>query len=276
MNIKIESYINEMIAKMESNDIPLWDSGLIYSSKYNPISKTNYKGFNILLLSFFSNENFFVTFKQAQSKKLHIKAGSKSLPIVYFEFLKKIDKETGIEKSIPMLKYYNVFGWDCIEESEEKKKLTPESNSEIESISMPEIESYIANTKAIIKESSSGAYYKPSSDEIYIPEVKRYKTIQDRFHTIFHELLHWTGHESRLKRIDMILNFTEKDIYSKEELTAEIGSGVLSARFNIGNLDRETAYCKSWCKYLKDNKMQLISASNKALAGIEYLDGLQV
>jgi antirestriction protein ArdC len=84
------------------------------------------------------------------------------------------------------------------------------------------------------------------------------------YSTIFHELVHSTGHESRLNRT-FGARFGD-ELYSKEELVAEMGAAFLCAIAEIANehTDRNTtAYIQNWIARLEaDNRLIVHAAAN--------------
>jgi phage/plasmid primase-like uncharacterized protein/antirestriction protein ArdC len=78
-----------------------------------------------------------------------------------------------------------------------------------------------------------------------------------------HELCHWTGHPSRLKR-DLNHPFGS-DGYAAEELRACIASMLLSAELNIPhNLGRHDAYAPAWARLLEHNPLEVFRAARDA------------
>ena len=73
------------------------------------------------------------------------------------------------------------------------------------------------------------------------------------YSTLFHELVHSTGHESRLHR-----TFGDRfgdELYSKEELVAEMGAAFLCAIANEHTDRNTTAYIKFFaCLYRDDGR----------------------
>ena len=78
------------------------------------------------------------------------------------------------------------------------------------------------------------ACYSPANDTVGMPDRNRFKS-EDHYHaTLFHELVHSTGHEKRLKRASVMKrNGYGSDPYAKEELIAELGSAFLCGHANI-------------------------------------------
>ena len=62
------------------------------------------------------------------------------------------------------------------------------------------------------------------------------------------------------------MNYFGSGTYSREELIAEIGSTFLCNSCNIlsDTLDNSVAYIQNWLKFLKENKREIITASNHA------------
>ena len=65
----------------------------------------------------------------------------------------------------------------------------------------------------------------PLLDLVNLPNRERFNTTEECYCTAFHELSHATGHQSEANRkgITEAVNFA-KDVYSKEELIAELGA----------------------------------------------------
>ena len=66
---------------------------------------------------------------------------------------------------------------------------------------------------------SDHAWYSPSSDQVGIPARDKFASSEEYYSTLFHELVHSTGHRSRLHReqFDNPVRFGSES-YSKEEL----------------------------------------------------------
>lgn len=92
--------------------------------------------------------------------------------------------------------------------------------------------------------------------------------------TLLHELVHWTGHASRLNR--ELRNRFGDDFYAMEELVAELGAAFLYADLGITNEPREdhAAYLRSWLYVLKQHRKALFTAGSKASAAADYLAAL--
>ena len=143
------------------------------------------------------------------------------------------------------------------------------------------VESYVANTKAIINHGGDRCFYRPDAD--YIQMVEKYQfnstnnstATQNYYSVLLHELTHWTGHKSRVNR-DLSGTFGD-DSYAFEELIAEMGAAVQCCMLGVTSKPKKESaqYIDSWKNKIKeepDTIIKVMSAVNKA---VSYLDKLQ-
>ena len=80
----------------------------------------------------------------------------------------------------------------------------------------------------ILEKLTDKAFYSPAFDYIQVPCKEQYQNVEEFYSTLFHEMVHSTGYKSRLDREDVkdCMYFGSEN-YSKEELTAELGSAFL-------------------------------------------------
>jgi antirestriction protein ArdC len=118
------------------------------------------------------------------------------------------------------------------------------------------------------------AYYDPQSDIVNVPQMSTFLSEEAYYSTLFHELIHSTGHEERIGRKGV----TEKIIfgsesYSQEELIAEIGACYLKgiAGIESGPTDNNIGYIQSWLKVFHGNKKMIVFASSHAQKAVDYI-----
>ncbi len=87
--------------------------------------------------------------------------------------------------------------------------------------------------------------------------------------TKLHELVHWSGHKSRLNR-DLNNRFGTQ-AYAAEELVAELGAAFLCAHLGVQGQLRHAAYIDSWLLLLKDDDRAIFTAASKASVAADYL-----
>ncbi|MDU1912596.1 zincin-like metallopeptidase domain-containing protein [Fusobacterium sp.] len=125
----------------------------------------------------------------------------------------------------------------------------------------------IAASMCPIKEvGQEQAYYSPSKDEIVLPLRESFKDSESFLSTALHEMIHSTGHESRLNR-DKGHMFGSPE-YAKEELIAELGSvflqGDLGIKLEGEHFQDHSNYLKSWIGALKEDYHELFRACIEA------------
>lgn len=283
MSINVyEMVTNRIIEQLENNIIP-WEkpwSGTI-DGAFNRISKKPYSILNQMLLKY---DNEYASFKQWQDLGGHIRKGEKSEMVVFWKMYpikEKQDDGTEIIKTIPLLKYINVFHISQVDGVEPlKQKIT----HDIEPIDKAEkILNDYWNRENITIEHVKGdkAFYSPMFDKIQLPLFEQFKQSEEYYSTAFHESVHSTMKESRCNRQEdrkgKVVSFSSEE-YSKEELVAEIGSAQL---MNIVGIEttksfrNSTAYIQSWLKVLRNDNKFIVSASSKAEKAVNYILGNQ-
>lgn len=273
-----EEITNRIIKQLENGNIP-WHkpwSG-IASGAYNRISKKPYSLLNQMLLM---HDGEYATYKQWSDIGGKIKKGEHAEMVVFWKIFEVEENNNGkVEKrSIPLLKYINVFHVSQVEGVE------PINGKPIEHNPIEEAEKiksdYARRENILINEIvSDRAFYSPMKDFIQVPCKEQYKDIMEFYSTLFHEMIHSTGHKDRLGRIDStkkIASFGNEE-YSKEELIAEIGSAFLMNHVGIETpktFKNSAAYIQSWLKVLRNDNRFIVSASSKAEKAMKYiLDG---
>lgn len=251
-----------------------------------------YTGINPLLINFFDGRpGEYITFKQCKAEGGSVKKGAKSVPIVYWNMVRKETDELDadgdkIVKIIPVLKHYNVFHVDDCEGIKPKFKpeprvikipnyvikpaegVTANFSAEAEAI----IADYISRAQTLTlqnKDDTNRAYYSPSRDLVSVPNIYQFKDSAEYYSTLFHELGHSTGHASRLNRFAGEAKNAAfgSESYSKEELVAEITSATILATIGLenGNTFRNSAaYVQGWATHIKNDPMMFVSAAGKA------------
>lgn len=283
MSINVyEMVTNRIIEQLENNIIP-WEKpwhGTI-DGAFNRVSKKPYSILNQMLLKYGGE---YASFKQWKDLGGHIRKGEHSEIIVFWKMYpikEKQDDGTEIIKTIPLLKYINVFHISQVDGVEPlKQKVT----HDIEPIDKAEkILNDYWNRENITIEHVKGdkAFYSPMFDKIQLPLFEQFKSSEEYYSTATHESVHSTMKTSRCNRQEdrkgKVVSFGSEE-YSKEELVAEIGSAQL---MNIVGIEttksfrNSTAYIQSWLKVLRNDNKFIVSASSKAEKAVNYILGIQ-
>jgi antirestriction protein ArdC len=107
-----------------------------------------------------------------------------------------------------------------------------------------------------------------------MPRLKTFKESDEYYGTLFHELIHSTGHTSRLNRKEVMENPKfGSEPYSLEELVAEIGSCYLKSftGLDITDMSDNAAYISSWLTVLKNDKRFILKASSRSQQAVECI-----
>lgn len=270
---------NRIISQLEQGNIPWmkpWTG--VKDGAFNRITKKPYSLLNQMLLQ---HDGEYATFKQWSELGGKIKKGEKSEIVVFWKMLKKEEINSHgekITKTIPLLKYISVFHISQVEGVEPLNKDELTVHEPIEEAEKIKRE-YVERENFLIQERiTNEAFYSPLRDFIQVPCKEQYVNLVEFYSTLFHEMVHSTGHMTRLNRFDensKLAAFGSED-YSKEELIAEIGSATL---MNIIGIETEktfknsTAYIQSWLKVLRDDNKFIVSASSKAEKAVRYILG---
>jgi len=277
MKKSVYEMITERIIEQLENGVIPWQkpwSGT-HSGAYNRISNKPYSLLNQMILK---HNGEYATFKQWSDLGGKIRKGEKS-EIVTFWKIQQIEEinEDGEKtiKQLPLLRYYNVFHISQVDGVEPKEQL---KISDLESIEEAEnIKNEYMNREhlKIFEKVTNKAFYTPTFDYIEVPCKEQYQNIEEFYSTLFHEMIHSTGHKSRLNRSDMqgiVRHGSEK--YSKEELTAELGSATLINMLGIEtekSFRNSSAYIQNWLQALKNDNKFIVSASSKAEKAVKYI-----
>jgi len=231
----------------------------------------DFTGFNLLWLYMLFGGGYFATMKQWNSVNARIKKGSKSIVVLrpIFKFEKRM--VNGVERKVSILigfTPYRVFSSDDVEGWE-----VPEVET-IEFTPIESAEALIRATGAQIEHTGSRALYIPSQDLIQSPAPEYYHSVQDYYATIMHEIIHWSGHKSRLDRFQEGSRF-QHNSYAFEELIAETGATFLCARLGIEQdqfiRDNHVKYVKGWLEIMRGDSKALSQACGKAQTAANYI-----
>jgi len=272
MNV-YEIITNRILEQLEKGVVP-WQKPWKTTMPRNLVSGKPYRGINILLLSLQDHGSaYWATFKQIKQAGGSVAKGSKSTPVVYWNMKEVEDKETGEKKEVPFMRYYRAFNLDQTEGIEKPE----EEQNEVEPLEACEnIVTGMPDKPAIFHNGMNRAYYSPVRDAIHLPLKSKFVSSGEYYSTLFHELIHSTGHSSRLNRkgITEMTSFGSEK-YSKEELIAEIGSAFLCGQARIENktINNSAAYVQSWLKELKSDKKLVVIAAAQAQKAVDWIYG---
>lgn len=265
-----EMITNQIIEKLKEGTVP-WKKPFRNGIAVNWKTQKKYRGINTILL----DGGEYLTFKQVKEAGGTVKKSSKSHIVIFWKMFDTKDKETDEKIKIPVLRYYRVFKvgeqTEGIEPKQELEKFNHDPIEEAEKIK----ENYFNSPS--ISYNPGGAWYKPFSDHVNVPPKEDFEEIDKYYSTLFHELVHSTGHQDRLNREGIIKhNSFGSKLYSKEELVAELGASMLCGVTGIDNetIDNSAAYIQSWLNALQNDHTLIVKASQQAQKASDHIQNI--
>jgi antirestriction protein ArdC len=216
-----------------------------------------------------------LTFRQALKLGGHVRKGEKGVTAVFADrFIPYRERQraaaTGDRPdAIPFLKRFTLFNADQCEDLPPGLAPPLQSLAQHQDCVLPQAEALIRATCADIRIGGNKAFYVPAADFIRVPPPAAYFETIDWHRTVFHELGHWTGHETRLKR-DMTGDFGSST-YAREELIAEISGAFICAALSIVPTVRHADYLGHWLEVLREDNRAIVRAASAASKAADYL-----
>ena len=250
----------------------------------NLMTDKRYRGVNVLLLSMQSwssgyTSDYWMTYKQASAKGGQVRKGEKGSLVTFWKLHETTDKQTGEEKTMPILRHYNAFNVEQIDGVEIPDAPVVESADPFRPLkAADQIVAGYQNPPKIAHDGGQRAFYRTKSDSVHLPEPDRFDCGENYYSTLFHELSHSTGHSSRLDRgLDSDPAPLGSLDYSREELVAEISAAFLCAACGISppTIEQSAAYLQGWLKVLKGDKRLVVSAAGAAQKSCDLILGEQ-
>ncbi|MBQ3395429.1 MAG: DUF1738 domain-containing protein, partial [Synergistaceae bacterium] len=165
------------------------------------ISGREYSGINTLILTVKGlqldggTDPRWMTFHQAEEHGLRVKKGAKGTHVTLWKPITEADEQDNSKVVAVVQRFFTVFHASQVEGIEE---YTPPPVNEIEAHETAE--KIISASNAEIIYGGGRAFYQPSTDTIHMPPKGDFISATGYYSTLLHELTHWTGHSSRLKR----------------------------------------------------------------------------
>jgi antirestriction protein ArdC len=265
MTSKVYAIVTDKIIAALESGCPPWRKPWQAGIPRNAVTKRPYSGINATLLNLSPySDPLWLTMKQANQSGGKIRKGERSSLVIFWKqntITQETDTGEITEKQIPILRYYLVFNIEQCDGLDlptlETRKVDVIAEAEAILASMP-------NPPSISYDGGDRAYYVPAQDSIHLPARSGFDSAGELYSTVFHELTHSTGHQSRLNRqtLTEVVPFGS-ETYSREELVAEFGAPFLCAHAGIENtIDNSASYINGWLRKLKsDPKLAILAAS---------------
>lgn len=244
----------------------------------NGASGHKYRGINRILLGLSGyGMPLWASYKQWGSKGGQVRKGERATHVLFYKPLVLTDKDTGKEKTVPLLRSFPVFNIAQTEGIE-----PPVAAETINrAFGIDEVaEKFMADTGAQVHHGGDRACYIPALDLVRLPEKTSFtgsssSTAEEAYYsTAFHELIHWSGHKSRLDRNLNAARFGHS-AYAFEELVAELGAAYACQSLGISAEPRadHAQYLNNWLAVLRNDKKAIFTAAALAEKAFGFLSG---
>ncbi|MBW4655661.1 MAG: DUF1738 domain-containing protein [Kaiparowitsia implicata GSE-PSE-MK54-09C] len=282
-----EEVTNQIVAMLEAGTRP-WTPSWASGAASLPLRHegTAYRGINILLLwsaamaRGYSNP-YWMTYRQASELGGQVRKGEKGNLVVHAGIFTPKDAEAEEQPSgggeedrtRSYLKKYVVFNVEQIDSLDIAKYPAPQIALKNRDQRDPGLDATFARYQVPYREGGNSAYYHPILDSITMPAFADFVSGNAFYATLAHEVVHSSGHTSRLNRETLYQYGKSKEIRAAEELIAEIGAAMLCAQLGMEPTEREdhAAYVSSWIGALRNDKRAIFRAATAAQAASEWI-----
>jgi len=274
-----EVVVDRILGLLEAGTVPWqrpWDPAIGLPRN---IRGSAYRGINLLVLGCQGYESpLWLTVRQANQLGGHIRRGERGTPVVFWKWTPpnlETEREQPRRQQAPLVRYYRV--WNLLQtEGVEVPSSAATPALEGAQVSADSVVSRMPAPPSIRHDGGARAFYRPSTDSVHLPPREAFHEADGYLATLFHELVHSTGHASRLARPAV----TEATLfgdhaYSEEELVAETGAAFLCAHVGITSrtIENAASYIASWLQVLRDDRRMVLRASQRAQRAVDYILG---
>ena len=271
MSKVIYEMVTERIVSLLEQGVVPWRRPWRNGAAVNWLTQKPYRGVNQLLL----DAGEYATAKKIFEAGGRIKKGAKGHFVIFWKMFETEDPETGEKKTVPLLRYYKVFNILTQCEGLQSKRFEEEYEHDPIEEAEAIVLGYVDKPKLSFQ--SGRAFYSPGQDLISVPPLADFRQREEYYCALFHEMVHSTGHAKRLNRKGITeMNAFGDEVYSEEELVAELGAAMLCGVSGIDNstIENSAAYINGWLRVLKNDQRLITLAAAKAQRAADYILGV--
>ena len=278
-----EDVTNRVVAALQSGVVPFWRQTWAKSANSgtptSAVSGKPYRGINRILLSLLGHESkWFATYAGWRSLGGQVRRGERGVTaILYKPVTKKKVNDDGEEEqsSFAFMKTFSLFHISQVDGDLSRFRDVPKPDSEPAFVDYGPAEEVFEATGADVRFGGGRAFYSPSHDYIQLPPKSAFSNekTHEFYSVLAHETVHWSGHESRLNRLNKFARFGDES-YAVEELVAELGSAYLVNEIGLpqsDDLSNVTAYLGHWLKVLQRDHTAIFTAASAASAAADHI-----
>jgi len=236
-----------------------------------------YSGINVLILwatvmeRGFSSQRW-LTYRQAQALGGNVRKGEAGTCVCYADRFTPKDQGDGDgqgeePRQVAFLKRFTVFNVDQCEGLGADLVAAPVALADDRIVEVAD--DVITASGVDFRTGGMEAFYMPSEDLVMVAARRALFDEINAYRTLLHELVHATGHASRLGR-DLTQPFGSPE-YAREELIAEMGSAFLCASLGIVPTVRHADYIGAWLDVLREDSRAIFRAASAASKAADWL-----
>lgn len=249
----------------------------------NLATQRTFRGINVFLLAATARTEgymspYWLTFLQAKKKGGYIRKGEKGTLVALWKQHNTHNRASGKEITVPALRHYMVFNseqCDGIELPTNTFDPTPRDRT-ITPIEAAEaiVGSYANGPK--IEHRNDRALYQPSKDVVCVPDLGRCVDRESYYTILFRELIHSTGHSSRLGwGLNEESPRIESPEFTKVTLMTDMGVAFLAAASGISTAPtgHTSVQIHSWQELLRSDRKLAVHAAGFAQRAADWILG---
>ena len=281
-----EQVTTTILAALESGVSPWrrpWNTTGGAARPHNAASGHVYSGINTFYLWAVASAQGYgtsqwLTYNQARGLNGNVKRGEKAAWIVFAKPLRvkaKASESADSDgfKKLFLMRVTPVFNVAQCENLELPSRELPEELSDhlTDADIVRKSLTFARDVGISVELGGNRACFSVEANAVRMPEPAQFHSAEAFAATLYHEVIHATGHTSRLSR-KFGGRFGDAD-YAFEELIAELGSAMLCQARGIGSdqMESHAAYIDNWRAILEANPKAIFDAAKFAEAALNFL-----
>ncbi|HOC43262.1 MAG TPA: zincin-like metallopeptidase domain-containing protein [Thermoanaerobaculales bacterium] len=250
--------VNEIIARIERG-VDQWHKPWNGQPR-NLISRKRYQGVNMRSLTAQEYaQPWWLTSRQARHLGGRIREGEHGIPVIYYQ--------RGVQsRLVRVYTVFNVAQCEGIQPPPDAPQGRPDLDAILERTPQP----------PRLVHGGANPIYHSETDTITMPRATDFDSTIAYYAALYHELVHSTGHKTRLNRRSIMRHpGFGTPVYVREDLTAELGAAFLCAHAGISSvtLDDSAAYIAQWLDAPSKQTPLLLKAKSDAQHATDYILG---
>lgn len=246
---------------------------------YNRVTKKCYSRLNQMLLLRCGE---YATARQWGKLGGVLRPGAECEIVVFWKMVAAADRdeEDGEERkngrrgAFPVLRYYRVYHVSQVDGVPQTEQDSRDAELQLHQDAELLVGEYQRRENICIDICLSvSAYYNHERDTIVVPAPRQYTDIAEYYSTLFHEMVHSTGHACRLNRFGKT-NKKNGSRQVQEELVAECGSAMLLSHTGLDHdsvFDNSAAYIDCWRRRLSEDPKLVVFACSQAEKAVRWI-----